>query len=175
MLEAVDIGRLLFLGVIAIGIVLPVRLWVLEPIYIATGSMEPTLPTGRHLFTDKLTLRTRGIRAGDIIVFRPPVGKLDEEMVKRVIAVGGQSVELREKKVFVDGQERHEPYAVHKRGGEQLQGDSLGPLTVPKGSLFVLGDNRDESDDSTVWKDEDGNPVYFVDETAVKGLVRGIY
>lgn len=169
-----SLGRLLFLFLTAAAVVLPVRLWVVEPISIASPSMEPTLPVGRHLFADKLTLRLRRPRRGDIVVFRPPTGQ-DGEFVKRVIAVGGETVELRDKKVFVGGAPLDEPYVQHTRAGERLAGDSLGPLAVPGGSLFVLGDNRDESEDSTVWRNGAGERVPFLPEDAVVGLVRGIY
>lgn len=167
-------GRLLFLFLIAAGIVLPVRAYVLEPIYIPTGSMAPTLPVGRHLFCDKLTLKRRSIRRGDIIVFTPPTGD-SEQMVKRVIGLPGESVEIKAKQVLIDGKPLEEDYAVHKRPDERLEGDDLGPIQVPEGSYFVLGDNRDESNDSSVWKDQDGNHLYFVAGGAVSGLVRGIY
>jgi signal peptidase I len=171
---SVSPGRLLFLFLIAAGIVLPVRAWVLEPIYIPTASMEPTLPVGRHLFCDKVTLKRRKIRRGDIIVFRPPTGEA-EEMVKRVIAVPGETVELREKAVFIDGKQLDEGYVQHKRAGEQLAGDTLAPQLVPEDSYFVLGDNRDESNDSASWRDADGQPLPFVRGRDVVGLVRGIY
>lgn len=171
-----SLGRFLFLFLIAAAAVLPLRLWVVEPIYIATPSMEPTLPVGRHLFADKITPRLRRLRRGDIVVFRPPVDNgAGREFVKRVIAVGGETVELREKKVLVDGTLLDEPYAQHTRAGERLQGDTMEPVTVPQGALFVLGDNRDESEDSSVWKDESGNPVRFLPEKNVVGIVRGIY
>lgn len=171
-----SLGRLLFLFLVAAAVVLPVRLWVVEPIYIATPSMAPTLPVGRHLFADKLTLRLRRPRRGDIVVFRPPVGEEEgREFVKRVIAVGGETVELREKKVLVGGSALDEPYAQFTRAGERLQGDTMEPVTVPEGALFVLGDNRDESEDSSVWKDADGNPIHFLPTANVVGVVRGIY
>jgi signal peptidase I len=171
---SVSAGRLLFLFLIAAGIVFPVRWWLVEPIYIPTASMEPTLPVGRHLFCDKITLKRRDIRRGDIIVFRPPTGA-KEEMVKRVIALPGDTVEIREKNVVIEGKSLDEPYAVHKRKDEKLEGDNIGPLLVPEGGYFVLGDNRDESDDSTVWKDDNGQPLYYVFRKDVVGLVRGIY
>lgn len=164
-----DLSRLLFLVAVAVGITLVARWWVIEPIYIASASMEPTLLTGVSLVNDKLTLKLRRPRRGDIIVFRPPEGGTAADRVKRVIAVGGETVELREKKVLIDGKYLDEPYAVHKRKDERLEGDSLGPLVVPKGCLFVLGDNRDESKDSSVWKD----PFLKLDD--VDGLVRGLY
>lgn len=168
-----SLGRLLFLLALAVAVVLPVRLWLVEPIYIATGSMEPTLPVGTHLFADKLTLSLRSPRRGDVIVFRPPVGS--GEFVKRVIAVPGETVELREKKVFIDGKALEEGYARHTRGGERLVGDNIGPLTVPESAVFVLGDNRDESEDSSVWKDKGGQPVYFLRARDIVGLVRGVF
>src|SRR4051812_48647575 len=140
-----SLTRLLFLLAVALAVVLPVRAWVVEPIYIPTGSMEPTLPVGMHLFSDKVTLHGRAIARGDIIVFKPPTGG-KEEMVKRVIGLPGESVSLRDKKVFIDDKPLEEPYAVHKRADERLQGDNLGPVLVPRDAYFVLGDNRDESD-----------------------------
>jgi signal peptidase I len=170
-----SLSRLLFLAGLALGVVMPVRWWVLEPISIASASMEPTLLTGVSLFQDKVTLRLRPLQRGDIIVFRSPVGEA-HDLVKRVIALPGESVELRDKKVFIAGREIDEPYVKHSRGGERLEGDSLGPLVVPAGHLFVLGDNRDESRDSSVWKDpKTGEPVYFLRSDAVLGIVRGMY
>jgi signal peptidase I len=136
--------------------------------------MEPTLPVGIHLICDKVTLRFRAPRRSDIVIFHSPTGE-DLDLSKRVIALPGETVELREKKVFINGQELSEPYTVHKRAGERLIGDDLGPLTVPTESIFVLGDNRDESEDSTTWKDAAGNPIYFIKIADLKGLVRGIY
>lgn len=164
----------LYLFLVALAVVLPVRLWVIEPIYIASASMEPTLPVGRRLFVDKVTLRLRPVRDGEIIVFRSPAGEA-KEMVKRVIAVPGQTVELRQKKVFINGQPLDEYYVQYKREGERLKGDTLGPLLVPDNALFVLGDNRDESDDSSIWEDGQGQRVYFLPLKNVEGLARGIY
>jgi len=166
--------RLLFLLAVALAVFLPLRLWVVESIYIASASMEPTLPVGLHAFEDKLTLRFRALRRGDLVVFRPPVGA-QEDNVKRVIALAGDTVELRAKKLFLNGQEADEPYVEHKRELSRLEGDDLGPITVPAASLFVLGDNRDESRDSSVWKDADGRHVFFLPERDVRGLVRGFF
>jgi signal peptidase I len=169
----VSFGRLVFLAGVAAGIVWPIRACVLEPISVATASMEPTLPVGRHLWIDKLALRRRLPVRGEIILFRKPVGD-EEEMLKRVIALPGETVELRDKAVYVDGKALEEPYVVHRRAGERLDGDNLGPLVVPEGHLFVLGDNRDESDDSAVWR-RDGQREPFVPVGRVIGLARGVY
>jgi signal peptidase I len=165
-------GRWIFLVAVSLAVVLPVRAWVAEPITIASASMTPTLEVGTLMILDKLSLSRRAPRRGEIVSFRSPVGA--EDMVKRVIAVPGDTVEIRAKKVFIDGKALREPYAVHDRSGERLEGDDLEPLTVPDGEYFVLGDNRDESDDSSVWKTGSGDRVYFVSAHALQGIVRSL-
>lgn len=155
---------------VALGVALPFRAWVAEPITIASASMEPTLRVGTLMILDKWTLSGRGPRRGEIISFRSPVGA--EDLVKRVIAVPGDEVEIRAKRVYVNGKPLEEPYAVHDRADERLNGDDLGPLTVPDRSYFVLGDNRDESNDSSVWKSTSGERVYFLRKDALQGVVR---
>lgn len=164
------IARLLKLFAIALTVVLPVRAWVAEPVYVASPSMEPSLRTGTLLVLDKVTLRLRGPRRGDVLSFRSPVGEHD--LIKRVVAVPGETVEIREKVVFINGKELDEPYAVHSRAGERLEGDSIAPLVVPDKSFFVLGDNRDVSSDSSVWKDADGKPLRFLRLSLIQGIVR---
>ena len=174
-MENLSLSRLLFLVLVALAVVMPVRWWGLEPIYIASPSMEPTLHIGANLFLDKLSLRLRPVQRGDIIAFKSPVGEA-HDLVKRVIAVPGDTVEMREKKVLINGKQQDEPYVVHKRADERLEGDSLGPVEVPKDGYFVLGDNRDESKDSSAWKDPStGAPLYFLKDSDVQGLVRGVY
>ena len=165
-----ELGRLLKLVLIALAVVLPIRAWVAEPIYVASPSMEPTLKTGTMLILDKLTLRVRPPRRGDILSFRSPVDSHD--LLKRVIALPGETIEMREKVVFINGKELDEPYVVHSRPGERLEGDTMGPLVVPDKGFFVLGDNRDESNDSSVWKDLEGNPVRFLRLRLIQGIVR---
>jgi signal peptidase I len=166
--------RWLFLICVAVSIALSLRIWVCEAIVVASGSMEPTLLVGAHLFVDKVTLRLRPPRRGDIVVFHSPTGE-DIDLAKRVVGLPGESVELRRKKVFIGGRELDEPYAVHDRASERLEGDDLGPLAVPPGQVFLLGDNRDESDDATVWKDAGGKPIHFIPSAELKGVVRGAY
>lgn len=160
---------------LTVAAVLAVRKWAAVPIYIASDSMAPTLVKGHHLVLDKVTYRFRQPRRGEIISFLSPVGE-DHESVKRVIAVGGDTVELRAKKVYLNGEHRFESYAHYSRPDEVLLGDTLPPLTVPPGHLFVLGDNRDNSNDSASWKDPaSGEPLYFLPLSAVTGKVRGVY
>ncbi len=162
--------RLLKLVAIALAVVLPLRAWVAEPIYVASPSMEPTMKTGTVLILDKLTLRMRPPQRGDILSFRSPVEEID--MVKRVVALPGETVEMRNKVVFINGKELDEPYAVHSRADEKLEGDNMAPLVVPPQGFFVLGDNRDVSFDSTMWKDSDGQPLRFLRLRLIQGLVR---
>ncbi|MBI4387347.1 MAG: signal peptidase I [Elusimicrobia bacterium] len=167
--------RLVFLFGVAAAVALFLRAFAFEGIYVATASMEPTLPVGAHLFLDKVTYRWRAPRRGEIIVFKAPVAP-HREMIKRVIAVGGDTVEIRDKKVFLKEEALEEPYVQYTRSQERLRGDNLGPLTVPAEHLFVLGDNRDDSDDSSVWRDPETNaPVYFLPISLVRGKSRGFY
>lgn len=164
------LSRLLKLVAIALAIVLPARAWIAEPVYVASPSMEPELRTGTLLILDKLTLQVRPPRRGDILSFRSPVEDID--LLKRVIALPGETIEMKEKAVFINGIPLDEPYAVHSRPGERLVGDTMGPLVVPENSYFVLGDNRDESNDSSVWKDADGAPLRFLRLRLIQGIVR---
>lgn len=160
---------------ITVTAMLAVRQWLGEPIYIASDSMAPTLTKGHHLFLDKVTYRFRKPERGEILAFRSPVGE-PHESVKRVIAVSGDTIELRAKKVYLNGTPQYENYVRHTRAAETLLGDSLGPLTVPNGALFLLGDNRDNSNDSSSWKNPaSGEPMYFLPLSEVTGKVRGMY
>ncbi len=165
-----EIGRLLKLLAIALAVVLPARAWVAEPIYVASPSMEPALKTGTLLVLDKVTLRFRPPQRGDVLSFRSPVGNID--LLKRVVALPGETIEMREKAVFINGKQLDEPYVVHSRPGEKLEGDTMAPEVVPANGLFVLGDNRDESNDSSVWKDSEGHPLHFLRFRLIQGLAR---
>ncbi|MBI4248836.1 MAG: signal peptidase I [Elusimicrobia bacterium] len=168
-------GRWLRIVFVAVLCAWLVRAFVAESIYNASASMEKTLPEGAHAVLDKITLRLRSPRRGDIVVFPSPLGEA-KDMIKRVIAVEGDTVEIRKKTVFINGLALEEPYARHTRAGEQLAGDDLGPLLVPMDGLFVLGDNRDESNDSSVWMDpKTGERIYFIQIRSVKGLLRGFF
>jgi signal peptidase I len=169
-----SLRRLLFLAGLGVAGAALLRLFAVEGIFVATGSMEPTLPVGTHLFLDKLTIRLASPDRGDIVVFRSPVAP-HEDMIKRVIAVGGDRVSMDRKKVFLNGEEVVEPYVQYTRGAERLKGDSFPEETVPDGCLFLLGDNRDESNDASTWRDEEGDPIRFLPASRVRGYVRGFF
>jgi signal peptidase I len=172
--QGVSFSRFLRLALLAVVIFAFLHWFVFESISVASGSMEPTLPVGTHAVLDKVTLRFRPPRRGDIVSFRSPVGKAGEYL-KRVIALPGDTVELRSKKVVLNGVEQTEPYVKHTRPDERLAGDTMGPVTMPKDCLFVLGDNRDESDDSSVWVDEENRPAPCLPSKNVVGIVRGFF
>lgn len=167
--------RLAVIALVTLAAGLAARRWLVTPIYVATDSMAPTLNKGHHLLLDRVTYIFRAPRRGEVVSFdMPAVGEYG--MVKRVIAVPGDTVELREKGVYLNGEHQYEPYAHYERPDERLQGDDLGPVTVPQGHIFVLGDNRDRSYDSASWKDPaTGQPLYFVPLSEVAGKVRGAY
>lgn len=161
--------RLLFLLILGLSGGWIVRSYVVEAVAVASGSMEPTLFVGTHYWVNRLAYRFHGPRRGDIVVFASP---LDNKtgLIKRVIGLPGDEVEIRDKRVFLNGARLEEPYAVYKRAAERLEGDNLGPLKIPDGAVFVLGDNRDESSDSSVWKQAGtGQPVHFLPLKNIKG------
>ncbi len=148
--------------VISVILVLFCKTFIFQQFRIPTGSMEDTLLVGDHLMVNKFIfgplqperfsglLPVRDVRRGDVVVFKYPE---DPEMpfIKRVIGLPGESVEVRRKQLYINGTELDEPYKFHKRSGIDTQVDYYGPVLVPQGKLFVLGDNRDNSRDSRFW------------------------
>ncbi|WP_241759391.1 signal peptidase I [Pyxidicoccus parkwayensis] len=125
---------------------LVLRVFVLQPHLIVSESMAPTLAVGDRLVVDKLSYRFHLPRAGDIVVFEPPPAHAREFIaIKRVIALPGQEVQVRDGQVLVDGTPLREPYVAAPPAY------AWGPATIPEGMLFVLGDNRNVSSDSHVW------------------------
>jgi signal peptidase I len=111
---------------------------------IPSESMEPTLLIGDRLWTDKITYYLREPRRGDIVIFDPPFGS-DVPYVKRVIGLPGDEVEIKNGKVFINGQALDEPYI------KEPPRYNWGPQKVPDGEYLVLGDNRNQSNDGHIW------------------------
>lgn len=154
--------------IIAVVLALFVRTWVFQAFKIPTGSMEPNLLIGDHLIVNKMIfaptvtgveralLPQRPIRRGDVIVFKYPE-EPERDFIKRVIGLPGDRLELRRKVVYINGQPIDEPYA-HLIEPPSESGDVTGdlrefygPVTVPQGQYFMMGDNRDDSQDSRYW------------------------
>lgn len=137
-----SIVRELFESIIpAILIAILLNLFVVQPTKVRGESMEPTLHTNEYLLVEKITYRMHAPRRGDVVVFKYPRDEA-ENFIKRVIAVPGDSVEIVSGRVYINNQPLSEPYLL------QLPRDGMPPTTIPEGKLFVLGDNRLNSNDS---------------------------
>ncbi|PID42061.1 MAG: signal peptidase I [Proteobacteria bacterium] len=152
--------------VIAVILALFIRTFVIQAFKIPSGSMLPTLQIGDHLlvnkfiygirvpFTGKLLVPITTPRNGDVIVFRFPEDR-STDYIKRVIGIPGDRIELRNKQLLVNGEKVQDPHAYYSSTtllpGSKSPTDNFGPITVPEGKLFVMGDNRDNSYDSRFW------------------------
>ncbi len=148
--------------VIAILLALFIRTFIVQAFKIPSGSMLPTLLIGDHLLVNKFIF---GVKVpfsgatlipwkdpakGDVIVFRFPKDK-STDYIKRVIAAAGDTVEIKNRKVFINGVEADDPNAHFTEEPGRSPGANYGPVTVPDDSVFVMGDNRDNSYDSRFW------------------------
>ena len=180
--------------VIAVVLALFIRTFVVQAFKIPTGSMEQNLLIGDHLLVNKfvfgptlsraetLLLPMKDIKRLDVIVFKYPE-EPERDFIKRVIGLPGETVELRNKRVYVNGHRLDEPYVYYLEDppplpeemslSNELLGTSgdprvqYGPVTVPPGHFFVMGDNRDNSQDSRYWG--------FLPRENVKGKALVIY
>jgi signal peptidase I len=183
---------------LALLIAFAIKSSLIQAFWVPSGSMLPTIFIGDHLFVNKLAyslrldidipfpgklkpnwLPTKIInkelfrfgkpKRGEVVVFVSPVDP-ETDLIKRVIAVEGDTVEVRAKKVFINGQPIDDPHAhytdvrVHGPGSQR---DFMAPKVVPDGKFFVMGDNRDNSADSRYWG--------FADMKDLKGRATFVY
>lgn len=142
------------------------RTYVVQAYKVPGASMMPSLLIGDYFLVDKHTYRTSEPKRGEVIVFPFPEDT-GRDFVKRLVAVGGDTVEIRNKKLYVNDREQLEPYKIHTDRRMQERRDNIGPITVPQGQLFFLGDNRDHSYDSRFWG--------FVPRDSIKGRAISCY
>jgi signal peptidase I len=145
-----EIIELLIIIALAVVITTLLRIFVINQYEIPSGSMESTIEIGDRLFVEKVSYYFAGPERGDIVTFDDPIedGRV---LIKRCIAVGGQTVDLRSGKVVVDGIIIDEPYTLDKPSLplEPMRDVRIEyPYTVPQGSIWVMGDNRTNSLDS---------------------------
>jgi signal peptidase I len=164
---------------VALALALFIRTFFVQAFKIPSGSMLPTLQIGDHLLVNKLLYGLRipvyGTRLfdyfepdrGDIIVFVYPEDR-EKDFIKRVIGIPGDEIEIRNKKLYRNGEPvGDEAYARYAEPAEPGPRDNFGPVTVPEGHVFVMGDNRDHSFDSRFWG--------FVPYEDIKGKAFVIY
>ncbi len=156
--------------IIAVILALFIRTWVVQAFKIPTGSMEENLLVGDHLLVNKFAfsptmsemernfLPIKPVRRGDVVVFKYPENP-GRDFIKRVIGLPGETLEVRRTRVFINGEPIGESYieelrlpsgAPHGEFPLRLR-DDYGPVTIPPGEYFVMGDNRDNSQDSRYW------------------------
>jgi signal peptidase I len=186
---------------VAVILALFVRTFIVQAFKIPTGSMENNLLIGDHLLVNKFVfaptvtsleralLPIDPIRRGDIIVFKYPE-EPERDFIKRVIGLPGDTLELRNKRVYINDTMLNEPYVHYLvppdeegSGGEFDVRVQYGPVTVPPGHYFMMGDNRDNSQDSRYWgfmpqEYIKGRALFvyfsFGEEPGLAGLVSGI-
>jgi signal peptidase I len=172
--------------VIAVILALFVRTWVFQAFKIPTGSMENNLLIGDHLVVNKFTfaptasaleraiLPVAPVRRGNVVVFKYPEDP-ERDFIKRVIGLPGDTLEVKRKVVYINGKPLDEPY-VHFLQPASTEGhevtsfdvrENYGPVTVPAGNYFAMGDNRDNSQDSRYWG--------FLPEHYIKGKALMVY
>ncbi len=170
--------------VIAVVIALFIRTFIVQAFKIPSGSMLQTLQIGDHILVNKFIYGVKIPFSGgknlipgktpekdDIVVFEYPEDP-SKDFIKRVVAVGGDTVEIVNKKVYINGKEVQTPSWVQHTDPHVIPGafaprDNMQKIQVPEGKLFVMGDNRDNSHDSRFWG--------FVDVSKVKGEAFMIY
>lgn len=174
--------------VIAVILALFIRTFIVQAFKIPTGSMENNLLIGDHLLVNKFVygptlasiedgvLPIKDIARGDVVVFKYPE-EPERDFIKRVIGLPGETLEVRQKRVYIDGKLLEEPYvhyleppatpsAETERTSFDLR-ERYGPVTIPAGHYFMMGDNRDNSQDSRYWG--------FLPREFIKGKALVIY
>ena len=145
---------------IAIIIAFLLNTYVAEAVKVPSGSMLPTIQLGDRFIVEKLVHWT-DFHFGDIVVFYPPLpDQKDERFIKRLIGLPGDTIQIKDGALYRNGKKVDEPYI------EQPMNYSYGPITVPPGKYFFLGDNRNESLDSHLWP-----TTPFVDRSKIVGKV----
>ncbi len=158
---------------LALGLALALQAWVVKPYQIPSGSMEPTLDVGQRVLVNRFIYHLTEPKAGDIVVFHPPAGaetatecgvdvslrepcprptpeESSQNFIKRIVAVGGDTLSIKNGHPVVNGVEKSdEPYA--NPCGEAVVCNMPKAITIPKGYFFMMGDNRGASDDSRYW------------------------
>lgn len=140
---------------VAIALILAflIRTFVIQPFYIPSSSMYPTLQTNDKIMVNKFIYYLTKPKRGDIMVFHYPLDK-NKDYIKRVIGLENETVEVKDSQVYINGKVLQEPYLP-----EGLDYGEFGPFKVPPGQYFMMGDNRPDSQDSRYWGALDKNLI----------------
>ncbi|NPV89357.1 MAG: signal peptidase I [Firmicutes bacterium] len=140
------IKEVLSIIIVALVLAMLIRFFVVEARWIPSGSMKPTIQENDRVLVNRFIYRFQDPERLDVIVFEPPLETgYKDDFIKRVIGLPGDRVEVAKGQVFINGQPLKEDYINEKPNY------SFGPVTVPPGSYFVMGDNRNHSFDSHQW------------------------
>lgn len=133
--------------VVALVLALIIRAFFLQVFWIPSGSMEPTLDIGDRIVVNKVLYNFRQPKRLEVIVFRavPAMGEEKKDLIKRVVGLPGESLQLKSGIIYINGQ------PVEEKHPENQDFANFGPLTIPPDSFFVMGDNRPASADSRYW------------------------
>ena len=136
-----------FIGILggALALAFLLQAFLVKPFQIPSESMEPTIDPGDRILVNRLAYRFGEIQRGDIIVFKAP-DTPEVDFVKRVIAIGGDTVEVKKGQVILNGVPQKEGYT------SSVDSSSFPSQTVPENTLFMMGDNRSNSEDSRYWR-----------------------
>ncbi|MCR4435520.1 MAG: signal peptidase I [Clostridiales bacterium] len=148
---------------LALAVALVIRFFLFEPMTIPSGSMLDTLQIGDRIYVNKFIYKLTPIKRGDIVVFWYPDNP-SVRYVKRAVGLGGDVVEIKKGRLYVNGVVQNEPYLK-----EPMRPEDFGPYKVPADHYFMMGDNRNDSLDSRYWNNK------YVDKSAVIGKPVFIY
>jgi signal peptidase I len=156
--------------IIAVIIALTIRTYAVQAFKIPSGSMNHTIFVGDYILVNKCLYSYNNPERGDIIVFRYPKDR-NKDFIMRIIAAGGDKIEIVDKQVLINNRKIDEPYKFHEDQNIYPQSyqprDNLAAITVPDNAFFVMGDNRDRSNDSRYWG--------LVERGLIKGKAFNIY
>jgi signal peptidase I len=142
-------GETIRIFAVALAIAIFLRAFIVEPRFIPSGSMEPTLQVGDRILVDKLSLHYQEPKYGDILIFYPPaspaIGDTSKAYIKRLIGVEGDRIAIKNGKVYRNGEPLDESYIA------EAPKYAMCEVVVPKGHYWMMGDNRNHSNDSHIW------------------------
>lgn len=160
----------IIMTIFVIAAIISIRIFIVQAYKMPAGSMLPTILIGDYILVNKYIYRFSDPKRCDLVIFPLP-NKQNVNYVKRIVALEGDKLEIKEKKVFINGDRIVEPYTINTDdkilNPDLSPRDTFGPVIVPEKHVFVLGDNRDNSNDSRFFG--------FVKKETVKAKVQVVY